>query len=128
MGEPLSIDVEQVSRELKIRPEIYVRIVTSFAGTLQSKLKALGEALSTNNIEQMRIILHEIRGTAGNLRLRNISMAEGVLHVALKEGGRTDMLRRYYENLKKESDNLLQYTQQLPRPSSPPSNTTDPSK
>jgi len=103
------IDVEKISSELKIRPEVYVRIVGSFVNSLPGKLNRLNEALSVNDRDQMRMILHEIKGTAGNLRLTTISAPQEVMHVAVKAGEDQKQLSRYFENLNTASQKLVEY-------------------
>ncbi len=116
-GNEIQLDVEQVSRELRIRPEIYVKIVVSFANSLAGKLKALSEALAIKNNDQVRMILHEIKGTAGNLRLKNIAEAENIMHVAVKAGENSKQLSQYYENLRLESEKLQRYITRFSNPS-----------
>lgn len=110
---PVHVDVEGVSKELKIRPEIYVKIVKSFAVALSGKMNVLSDALAVNNMDQARMILHEIKGTAGNLRLKNISDAEAVMHIAVKAGENPKTLETYFETLKHETQRLQQLVARL---------------
>jgi len=112
--EPLFIDVEKISQELRIRPHIYVKLVKSFSTNLTGKLRLLNEALSSNDRDQMRMILHEIKGTAGNLRLNTICGPEAVLHVAVKAGESQKILSAHLEVLRQECDKLQQYLNRLP--------------
>lgn len=109
-NEQVKIDVDAVSKELRIRPEVYLRIVISFVSTLTEKMKLLESAVDQNDYEQIRVILHEIKGTAGNLRLTNISEKEDVMHRAIKEGVKDkDKLLQYYDDLNNESEKLCKY-------------------
>ncbi len=103
------LDAEQVSQQLKIRPEIYLKIVNSFAKTLDDKMQMLGQALTANDAETMRSILHELKGTAGNLRLSSIIDKQSDLHLSVKEGHSPDKLKPLYEALKKECLKLQQF-------------------
>jgi len=105
----MSIDVDKVSEELRIRPQIYIRLITSFASSLSGKMKALNEALESNDTDQMRMILHEIKGTAANLRLQSLLRAEDVMHVAVKGGEAQKQLYKYFADLSAESVKLQQY-------------------
>ncbi len=105
----INIDVKQVSEELKIRPEIYLKITASFVNSLSGKLKILSDALSTNDRDQMRMTLHEIKGTAGNLRLRNLTAVESVMHDAVKAGEPQTRLMQQFEALRRESEKLQLY-------------------
>ncbi len=112
-GVPVSLDVKQISEELRIRPEIYVKITSSFVNSLSGKLKILSDAMSTNDRDQMRMTLHEIKGTAGNLRLRNLSAVEEMMHQAVKAGEPQTRLTQYFEALRRESEKLQLYVNTL---------------
>ena len=112
-GVPLSIDVKQVSEELRIRPEIYLKIASSFVNSLSGKLKILSDAISANDRDQMRMTLHEIKGTAGNLRLRNLTAVEALMHEAVKSGESQSRLSQYFEALRSESEKLQNYMNTL---------------
>jgi len=112
------LDVDQVSQQLKIRPHIYVKLVKSFAESLPQKLNSFNDALMSNDRDQMRMILHEIKGTAGNLRLNTIIGPETVLHTAVKAGGAPDILLKHFDILKTESERLLQYIGKIDMPAS----------
>lgn len=105
----LSIDVDQISKELRIRPEIYIKIAIGFATNLSQKLISLNNALAENNKEEMRRILHEIKGTSSNLRLQNISEPENIMHIAVKSGEPTENLEKYFKTLKNESGRLEEW-------------------
>jgi len=109
----LYIDVKKVSEELRIRPEVYLKIVKSFANSLMQKMNALSDALAVEDREQARMILHEIKGTSSNLRLHNVSQAEGIIHAAVKSGAGRDQLDKHFEALRKEAERLQQYVYKL---------------
>ena len=116
MAGAVNIDVQQISQELRIRPEIYLRLVTSFSNSLVGKMHALSDALAEDDRDQMRLILHEIKGTAGNLRLRNITEPETVLHEAVKAGDAQKKLLQHYEVLRAETEKLQQHLATQSRP------------
>lgn len=111
---PVFIDVERVSRELRIRPHIYIKLVKSFTLSLAGKLQRLNQALTTDDRDQMRMILHEIKGTGGNLRLYNILGPESVLHVAVKAGESSKILAAHLEALRHECERLQAAVNFLP--------------
>ena len=115
MSQEVQIDVAQVSQELKIRPEVYMRLVISFSNSLIGKMRSLSDALAENDRDQMRLILHEIKGTAGNLRLKSITGPETVLHDAVKAGEVPKKLYQYLEILKNETEKLQRSVGSLPR-------------
>ncbi len=113
MDEPFQLDIEQISADLKIRSDIYLRIVKSFSGTLKDKISALEEALQCFDKETMRKILHEIKGTASNLRLTTINEAENLMHVEVKGTADKEKLKEYLDMLKKETDKFSQFINQI---------------
>jgi len=114
MNEPFQIDAERISADLKIRPDIYLRIVKSFAGTLKEKIAELEAALQVMDKETMRRILHEIKGTASNLRLVSINEAENLMHVEVKGMADPVKLAEYLVLLKGESDKFSEYINKTP--------------
>src|SRR3989338_1696475 len=105
----VTIDFTAISQQLKIRPEILKKLIKSFSGALFEKMTALEAALAENDGMQMRMILHEIKGTAGNLRLATISEAEDAMHEAVKAGEGKDKLEGYLKTLKARVDELQKY-------------------
>jgi len=107
--EEIYLDVEQICSQLKIRPVIYLKLINSFSQSLDGKFKNFSHALAENDRETMRMILHEIKGTAANLRLYNLTGPETVLHVAVKAGENQAILTRHYEVLRIEAERLQKY-------------------
>ncbi|MFA5262055.1 MAG: Hpt domain-containing protein [Candidatus Omnitrophota bacterium] len=114
MDEPFQLDAERISSELKIRPDIYLRIVKSFSSTLKEKIAALEVALRSMDKETMRRILHEIKGTASNLRLVSINEAENLMHVEIKGMADPVKLAEYLSLLKKETEKFSDYINKTP--------------
>lgn len=114
MDEPFQLDAERISSELKIRPDIYLRIVKSFSCTLKEKIAALEVALRSMDKETMRRILHEIKGTASNLRLVSINEAENLMHVEIKGMADPVKLAEYLSLLKKETEKFSDYINKTP--------------
>lgn len=114
MDELFQIDAERISSELKIRPDIYLRIVKSFAGTLKEKITELGVALQVMDKEAMRRILHEVKGTASNLRLSSINEAENFMHLEVKGMADPVKLAEYFALLKRESEKFSEYINKMP--------------
>ena len=116
MSEPL-IDVATVSQELRIRPEIYLKIVLNFAQNLTAKMAALNTAVIANDTQQMRIILHEIKGTAGNLRLKNLIAVEASMHEAVLKGEAKEKISKLVEGLNAEVLRLQEFVKTMPKSS-----------
>jgi HPt (histidine-containing phosphotransfer) domain-containing protein len=105
-GGVLEIDVQQISRELRIRPEIYIKILTSFSQTLFDKTKILEEAIGKYDKETIRRTLHEIKGTASNLRLKTITAVEEELHQEVKGTADVAKLKQGLQELVAETEKL----------------------
>ena len=102
------IDVEAVSQQLHVRAEVLKKIMVSFSQTLAGKLVELGEAHEKSDILRMRAILHEIRGTSGNLRLQDVYASAVTLHEAVKAGEAKEKTDAYLEDLKKKAALLVE--------------------
>ncbi len=107
--QPVSLNFDAISQQLKVRPEILKKLIKSFTLSLTEKMKSLEEALAQNDSTKMRAILHEIKGTAGNLRLESITAPENVMHEAVKAGEDPKKLAEYLNTLKKSVAELQQY-------------------
>ena len=114
MSEQPLIDVATVSQELRIRPEIYLKIVLNFAQNLIAKMAALNIAVIANDTQQMRIILHEIKGTAGNLRLKGLISAEALIHEAALKGEAQEKISKLFEGLNAEVLRLQEFIKTMP--------------
>ncbi|HOW36478.1 MAG TPA: hypothetical protein PL155_08715 [Candidatus Omnitrophota bacterium] len=108
-GNALAVDVDAISRELRVRPEILKRIIISFSKTLTEKMFQLEGALADDNAVFMRALLHEIRGTSGNLRLAVVYETAKTLHEAVKAGEEKKRLQEYFDALKVCSSQLTEY-------------------
>ena len=105
-GGRLEINLDVISGELHVRPEILKKIITSFAGTLAVKLAELATACSKDDVARARAILHEVRGTSGNLRLEKVYVTARALHEAVKAGQEKVKILEYLESLKARSAEL----------------------
>lgn len=117
MANAYPLDVAAISQELRIRPEIYLKIVMSFAQNLTGKMAALNTAVIANDTQQMRVILHEIKGTAGNLRLKDVMVVEALMHEAVLKGEPQEKISKLFEGLNTEVLRLQEYLKTLPPPS-----------
>jgi HPt (histidine-containing phosphotransfer) domain-containing protein len=117
MANAYQLDIAAISQELRIRPEIYLKIVTSFAQNLTGKMALLNTAVIANDIQQMRVILHEIKGTAGNLRLKDVMVVEAAMHDAVLKGEPQEKISKLFEALNAEVLRLQEHIKTL-QPSS----------
>ena len=114
MSNLYELDIAGVSQELRIRPEIYLKIVVSFAQNLTAKMAVLNTAVIANDAQQMRVILHEIKGTAGNLRLKDLMAAETLIHEAVLKGEPQEKISKLFEGLNAEVLRLQEFIRTLP--------------
>ncbi len=103
------IDIDAISRELHVRPEVLKRIIAGFSKTLSEKIVQLEGALAKSDTVKMRALLHEIRGTSGNLRLAKIYSSAMDLHEAVKANAENEKLQQFFSVLKSRSAVLDEY-------------------
>ena len=108
-----SLNIEEISNELRVRPEIYRRLLHSFSKTIIEKMQVLEEALKTDDVMKMRAILHEVKGTSGNLRLKAMSETANTLHVAVKAGEPKEKLEEYFVSLKARTKEFVEFAQKM---------------
>jgi HPt (histidine-containing phosphotransfer) domain-containing protein len=109
----MHLDIERISQELRIRPQVYVRIAASFARTLKNKLDELARAFAENDTERMRVILHEIRGTSGNLRITGVAESEAAMREAVKNGRNQEDIQRLFSQLRAAGQEFQDYMLKL---------------
>ncbi|MFA5059996.1 MAG: Hpt domain-containing protein [Candidatus Omnitrophota bacterium] len=107
--ENFEYDAIAVSQQLHVRPEVLKRIVISFSKTLQEKIAGLQEAFNNGDVLKMRALLHEIRGTSGNLRLEKVYSTARVMHEAVKSGEDKNNVAQYFEGLKSSAAQLFEF-------------------
>lgn len=107
------LDIEKVSQELRVRPEIFKRLVVSFSKTIVEKMQVLEQALSQSDSVKARALLHELKGTSGNLRLQPVFAAVDTLHVALKAGESKEKQQEYLATLKTRCQEFIEYAGHL---------------
>ncbi len=103
------IDIDAISQELHVRPEVLKRIIASFSKTLTEKVINLEHALMKSDVVGMRALLHEIRGTSGNLRLTKVYSAALDLHEAVKANAEREKLSQYLSVLREHSAALDEF-------------------
>ena len=113
MSDAYQLDIQGISQELRIRPEIYLKIVTSFAQNLTAKMATLNTAVIANDAQQMRIVLHEIKGTAGNLRLKDLMAVETLIHEAVLKNESQEIISKLFEGLNAEVLRLQEFIKTL---------------
>ena len=109
----LFLDIKRVSESLHLRPDVYVRILKSFAhGTLAEKNLQLIEAFANNDVMKMRAILHELRGASGNLRVDNVFQAVVNLHDAVKAGEGKEKIKKLLDAVRIRTGELQKFVAQ----------------
>jgi hypothetical protein len=108
-------DIVAVSQELRIRPQILHKLLESFSQTLTGKIVELNTLVPQRNIEQIRAIMHEVKGTSGNLRLKEIYESADIMHMAVKAEEEQSKVLVYFETFKKKSDLFIRQYQSQPK-------------
>ena len=101
-------DLDAVAQELHIRPEILKRLLESFSVTLAGKVVQLDDLVPANDIEKIRAIMHEVKGTSGNLRLAKVYQTADKMHVAVKAGEAQEIILEYFNAFKVEANAFFQ--------------------
>jgi len=109
MSDEFQYDVEAVATELRIRPEILKKLLGSFSNTLAEKIAQLDMLVPVNDIEKIRAIMHEVKGTSGNLRLKKVYEKADAMHVAVKAGEPQHKILNFFEEFKEASNLFIQY-------------------
>lgn len=113
MTDHFEYNINAVSQELRIRPEILEKLIKSFSKTLFDKIEKLEVLIPENNIEQIRAIMHEVKGTSGNLRLTDIYRSADKMHVAVKSSEEKNIILGFFEEFKKESNKFFHFINSL---------------
>jgi len=117
-GDSFQLDIEKISQELRVRPEIFKRLVISFSKSIVEKIQMLEQALTQDDSVKARAILHELKGTSGNLRLQPVFEAVETLHVAVKAGDSKEKQQEYFASLKARCQEFIEYAGRLSASSS----------
>jgi len=112
-GDSFQLDIEKISQELRVRPEIFKRLVISFSKSIVEKMRILEQALTQDDSVKARAILHELKGTSGNLRLQPVFEAVETLHVAVKAGEPKVKQQEYLANLKSRCQEFIEYATRI---------------
>jgi len=83
MTDPI-FDTTRASAELKIKPEIYVRILNNALKQTDGDLENLKQAHAQNNVDQVQAISHRLKGDYANLRIQPLSEVAARLNVLAK--------------------------------------------
>jgi len=102
-------DVNKVCEELHVRAEILEKLLRSFTGTLAQKIAQLDEFVPRRDIDKIRAIMHEVKGTAGNLRLNEVYHSADTMHLAVKAEEPQEKIVELFDIFRKESDLFLNH-------------------
>ncbi|MFA6378521.1 MAG: Hpt domain-containing protein [Candidatus Omnitrophota bacterium] len=104
-----SYDTLAVSQELHVRPEILTKLLKSFSNTLSQKIAQLDDFMLKNDVIQIRAIMHEVKGTSGNLRLKQVYEAADAMHVSVKAGDPAEKITELFGVFRKEAFLFIDY-------------------
>ena len=69
----MSIDIEQLAKELDFEVDDVLMLFSVFFETLHKSLEEIFEGIEENDFETIRTRAHSIKGSAANLLLKDIS-------------------------------------------------------
>ena len=72
---PYSLNIQAIANELRIKPELYIKLLQKSFPILENDTKLLEEAYTQNRLEELINQAHKIKGSAANLRLKDIAKA-----------------------------------------------------
>lgn len=102
-------DLNAVSQELHVRPEILSKLLKSFSTTLTQKIAQLDDAFPKNDIVLIRAIMHEVKGTAGNLRLKDVYATADAMHLAVKASEPAEKVKPLFDAFRAESYKFIDH-------------------
>ena len=80
-----SFDIEKIAAELRIEPTIYLKLLSKLFAILENDLQLLTDAVTQKEYKEVSNQAHKIKGSAGNLRLKNIAkVAQNIENEASK--------------------------------------------
>lgn len=108
-GSPqLNINIEANSKDLNIKPQIYVRVLQKAVLQTSQDILALETALPVDDYDQVKAIAHKFKGDYDNLRITDMSsLARQIEDIAKnsrdkeKIAGLTQNFIGYFDQLKK---------------------------
>ncbi|MDP8265341.1 MAG: Hpt domain-containing protein [Candidatus Aceula meridiana] len=109
MSDEFQYDIAAVATELRIRPEILKKLLESFSNTLSEKIIQLDMLVPVNDTDKIRAIMHEVKGTGGNLRLTKVYETADTMHVAVKAEEPQNKILNLFEEFKEASNLFIEH-------------------
>jgi len=106
------INIEAVSQELRIRPEIYKKILTGFCLSLPAKIETLTNAFSSSDFKKIQEVSHEIKGIASNLRVAKLKSVASDINALCAEKN-LEKGKQLLEDFKREAALLNTFVKNL---------------
>lgn len=100
--------LSKIREELRLPDEIIINLIDKFISSSQEGLEKIKNAIQNNQIEQIKIIIHNIKGSAGTLRLKEISSLALQIEESLEENHLEDQLENI-EKIEQYIINIKQY-------------------
>jgi signal transduction histidine kinase/CheY-like chemotaxis protein/HPt (histidine-containing phosphotransfer) domain-containing protein len=105
-------DREELLKRLGGREEMLGRFIGMFTTNVSGYMEALLSAIEQNDVEQIRIQAHTIKGAAGNISARRMKDTAATMETAVREG-RLDEVSALRLQLKSDFDNFIKDAAQL---------------
>ena len=108
--EEFLFDIRKACEELKITKDIYLRITVSAIEQTTNDVARLREAFSANNMDEICVIAHRLKGDYANLRVTVLSEIATQLNVLVKGEYDSQMV---YNLIERFSEAFQRYQQQI---------------
>jgi len=94
------IDYEKMSKAIGLKPKHMPMLIESFLEESVPALKALSEAIATNDLTLIASHAHAIKGTAGNLRFNEVYEMAKEMEISAKEENKSFEYSEYLQAIK----------------------------
>lgn len=85
---------EKIKEDLKLPDEIILKLIEKFILSTQENLDKIEELIKSKNIEEIKILIHNIKGSAGTLRLKEISTIATQIESEIQENNLEQQLKK----------------------------------
>lgn len=104
-----NIDIfSEIKTELKLPDEIIIKLVDKFITSSEDSLIKIKNAIKNNQVDQFKIIIHNIKGSAATLRFNEISSIASLIEENLENNTLKDNLKEI-EKIEQHITNIKNY-------------------
>jgi HPt (histidine-containing phosphotransfer) domain-containing protein len=93
----MDININQISGQLHIPPEVYRRILEKSLTTTAEDIVLLQKVVSEGNYDQVRFVAHRLKGIYSNLHIEELRQAAEALQTAAKSDPQAEEIGRLFQ-------------------------------